>query len=198
MAPPFPLPQSHQLSSACHFLTRLEIVTVQFYRNPALYQRPHHLQVTMNHKQDGLFRLAVTDHEVRKLLDLAGGDRGWRALIGALNRVTPGGRFEYDAFRPRPDPYRWYRMSFTERVLYLFFSTASRCSAGWMFRVRNGGSGCGFAEEEVQLEEFNGYLHSGGGREGADRSGAVDFGDLSEGVDDFVRERMRKLKEKLA
>lgn len=186
------MPQQSQQPAPYHFLIRVEIATVKFYRNPALHQCIHHLQVTLNHKQNGLFRLAVTDHDVRKLLDLAGGERGWRALTGALNRV---GRFEYDYFQPRPDIYQWYRMSFTERILYLFFSTSSRFSAGWMFRLRNGGSGCGFAEDEILLDEFNCYLHSGGGRE-TEKGSVMEFRDLSEGVNDFVRERMRNLRMK--
>lgn len=62
----------------------------------------------------------------------------------------------------------------------------------WMFRVRQSG-GSGFAEEDIQLEQFNCYLHSAG-REEKDKG--VDFEDLSEGVDGFVRERMRLLKKK--
>lgn len=63
-----------------------------------------------------------------------------------------------------------------------------------MFRVRRSGES-GFVEEDVQFEQFNCYLHSDGRRENDGR--AVDFGDFSEGVDEFIRERMKKLRKKL-
>lgn len=135
---------------------------------------------------DGIFRLTVTDHEVRKLLNLSAGERGWQALVSTLNHVA---RFEYDRFL-LPTAYQFRQMNISEKILHLFFATFPECAQGpgWMLRfddVRNYCEGDG-----VYLEEFNCFSHSNAGQS---RLREID---LSEGVNPSIVQRMKEVKKR--
>lgn len=163
-------------------------MAVDFYRNPTAHHQRHHLAVTLNQRGcDGIFRLTVADHEVRKLLNLTGGERGWRALVGTLNRV---GRFQYDRFRCL-NAFQFHQMSISEKILYLFCNTFPDCpqgGPGWMLRfddVRNY-----FESEGVRLEEFNCCSQAA--------IMEVDQIDLSEGLNPYIVQRMKEEKLKIS
>ncbi|EAT33380.1 AAEL014342-PA [Aedes aegypti] len=187
MSNSFQLPSLPSSATTIRFLTRSEIASVKFCRNPSVHRQRHHLAVTLNHREDGIFRLTVADHEVRKLLNLTGGDRGWQALVSTLNRMN---RFEYDRFRPA-SAFQFHQMSISEKILYQFFATSPECGQGpgWVLRfddVRNYCEGDG-----VRLEEFNCFRHTYGG--GFSKANASDI-DLSEGLDPAIVQRMKEIK----
>ncbi|KFB39493.1 hypothetical protein ZHAS_00006989 [Anopheles sinensis] len=149
------------------FLLDINIASLRYTERPIRWRGCNELQqkqLTMNlhHRSQGIFRVAIHDHQVGQLLGLlgpgvnAGTSAGWKALTASLAHA---GKFRYGRNEP---PKEYYRMTITEKVLHLFFDTLPSIPRDGGFVLGLGQDRATFPAEggTVLLERFNVHRHS--------------------------------------
>uniref|UniRef100_A0A182SEG5 Uncharacterized protein n=1 Tax=Anopheles maculatus TaxID=74869 RepID=A0A182SEG5_9DIPT len=143
------------------FLHRFYIQSVRYSSIPTTWShsgmfQANPLTVHFNPYSAGLFSVPVCDQQACLLLMgmSAGTGSGTEALLAALAHV---GKFRYGSKEPARE---YYRLSITEKVLYLFFATIPPCPQdGGLVMYPKRKSSLPADGDEMWLEPFHYYAH---------------------------------------